>query len=435
MKDQDSMRRKFEVLERRIRRLQQFERELKSLNIAGFESEATALQAKLKDPSKIDEVEIEITALKNKINERKRKEQTRKHAQNAIEIVTAKLKEAEQLGIPKIHSTLSASAAFDIGDYDTAIQLAHRAKEEIERSIIRYKDASTQIDKSQSAIEKIEDFGAPVEKADELIQQAHSELKKGNYDRAIAIAKQAEEEAVRVKRDYEVYKETSDVISEVEAEVARIKRSDVKTSKSDELIEQARSELNAGNYDRAVAIAKRAEEEAVKVKKDYEIYKETADGISSIEARIAQLQSSSVATPKSEALMEQAQSELKTGNYVLALERAKQAEEEAVRVKEDHEVYTETTEIISSIEAELAEIKKYGVKLPKSGELLEQAKAELTKHNFDRVREIAEEAKRAASERKSAYERASRSTSETEKKLTELQDKGVIISSELLTKN
>ncbi len=141
MKDQDSMRRKFEVLERKIRRLQQFERELKSLNIAGFESEATALKAKLKDPSKIDEVEADMTALKNKINERKRKEQNRKQAQNAIEIVTAKLQEAEQLGIPITQSAESASAAFDTGDYDTAIQLAHRAKEEIERSVIRYKDA------------------------------------------------------------------------------------------------------------------------------------------------------------------------------------------------------------------------------------------------------------------------------------------------------
>jgi len=260
-------------------------------------------------------------------------------------------------------------------------------------------------------------------------------LKKGNYDRAVAIAKQAEEEAVGQKRDYEVYKETSDVISKVEAEVARIKRSDVKTSKSDELIEQAHSELKKGNYDRAVAIANRAEEVAVKVKKDYEVYKETADGISSIEARITKLKNAGVKIPKSGELMERAQSELKAGNYIRALELAKQAEEEAVRVKRDYEVYKETTEIISSIEAELAEIKKYGVKLPKSWELLEQAKAELTNHNFDRVREIAEEAKREASERKSAYDLASRSTSETEKKLTELQDKGVIISSELLTKS
>ncbi len=142
-----------------------------------------------------------------------------------------------------------------------------------------------------------------------------------------------------------------------------------------------------------------------------------------------------VSTPKAENLMKNAEAALEIGNYNSAFKFAKQAEGEALKVKQDYEKYKETSEFVSSIESEISRIKSSGVKIPKSTELIKQAKSELNKNNFERVKELAEEAKKIASERKSGYNLAFKSISDAERILKETKNKGVIISSDLLAKS
>ena len=70
MKDLNLIKRKLEEYERRIQRLKQLERELNSLNTEGLEAEANAIKSKLKNPKKVEEIERDIEALKEKIKER-----------------------------------------------------------------------------------------------------------------------------------------------------------------------------------------------------------------------------------------------------------------------------------------------------------------------------------------------------------------------------
>ena len=70
MKDIAKIEREFKELERSIQRLKELERELNSLNTEGLESEANAIRSKLKDPKKVEEIEKDIEALKEKIKER-----------------------------------------------------------------------------------------------------------------------------------------------------------------------------------------------------------------------------------------------------------------------------------------------------------------------------------------------------------------------------
>jgi len=109
--------------------------------------------------------------------------------------------------------------------------------------------------------------------------------------------------------------------------------------------------------------------------------------------------------------------------------------EKAVKYAEKCKKAVEISEFISSIESEIDEIKSSGVKTQKSDELIERAKSELKKNHFGRVKELAEEAKKIALERKSEYDSAFKLISEVEKILNETKNKGVIISTDLLTKS
>ncbi len=133
--------------------------------------------------------------------------------------------------------------------------------------------------------------------------------------------------------------------------------------------------------------------------------------------------------------MKNADAALEIGNYNSAFKFAKQAEGEALKVKQDYEKYKEISEFVSSIESEISRIKSSGVKIPKSTELIKQAKSELNKNNFERAKELAEEAKKIASERKSGYNLAFKSISDAERILKETINKGVIISSDLSAKS
>ncbi|RZB29436.1 MAG: hypothetical protein AEth_01164 [Candidatus Argoarchaeum ethanivorans] len=94
-----------------------------------------------------------------------------------------------------------------------------------------------------------------------------------------------------------------------------------------------------------------------------------------------------------------------------------------------------TSDFVSSIESEISRIKSSGVKISKSIELIKQVKSELNKNNFERAKELAEEAKKIASERKSGYNLAFKSISESERILNKTKNKGVIISTDLLLKS
>jgi len=370
-------------------------------------------------------------SLERKINEYK--QAAERSAKQALDSAYSKIKEAEKLGIDvsdakDLHK--KAILEFDNRAYEKAIEYAEKCKKAAEDEIRKYNHAKEQIEASKDIVKGIKKL-ISIPKAEELIEKAESALKVGNYNNAVKFAKEAEGEALRVKKDYENYKETSEFISSIESEISRIKSSGVKIPKSNELIEQAKSELN-NNSERAKELAREAKRIALERKEEY---KRALNSISSAKTTISGAKNSGVTVSSAEDLLNKAKSSLDEGKYKEAFELSKQAEEEALRLKETHENYTETSDFISSIDSEITKIKSSGVKILKSDDLIEQAKSELNKNNFEIAKELAEKAKRIAYERKSGYELAFRSISEAERILNETKNKGVIISSDLLTKS
>ncbi len=94
--------------------------------------------------------------------------------------------------------------------------------------------------------------------------------------------------------------------------------------------------------------------------------------------------------------------------------------------------YKATSDLISSIESEITEIKSSGVKIPNADALIEQAKSERNKNNFERAEELANEAKITAIVLKTRYYLAFNSISEAESVVGETKNIRGVISSDLL---
>ena len=70
---------------------------------------------------------------------------------------------------------------------------------------------------------------------------------------------------------HDKYIETSDFISSTESEITEIENSGVKTPKSDELLERAKSELNNNNFEKAKDLVNKARWIALERKEGYDL--------------------------------------------------------------------------------------------------------------------------------------------------------------------
>ena len=85
--------------------------------------------------------------------------------------------------------------------------------------------------------------------------------------------------------------------------------------------------------------------------------------------------------------------------------------------------------------SKIKEAEKLGIDVSDAKDLHKKAILEFDNRAYERAKELAEEAKRIALERKSEYDSAFKSISEAERILNETKNKGVIISTDLLTKS
>jgi len=156
--------------------------------------------------------------------------QAERSAKQSLDLAYSKIKEAENLGInvsdaKDLHK--KAISKFDNRAYEKAIEYAEKCKKAAEDEIRKYNHAKEQIEASKDIVKGIKKL-VSIPKAEELIEKAESALKVGNYNSAVKFAKEAEGEALRVKKAYETYKETSEFISSIESEIDEIRSSGVK---------------------------------------------------------------------------------------------------------------------------------------------------------------------------------------------------------------
>ena len=224
--------------------------------------------------------------------------------------------------------------------------------------------------------------------------------------------------------DEKPHEKISIVISSIESEITKLKSSGVKIHEVEALLNRAKSGLNENNFEQAKELAEEAKKVANERKTEYD---SAVKSISEAEEIFSKIRAEGVVV--SDELLTKSEQAFDDGDYSASISLAKE-QKNLIAVKKFHK---ETSAYVSSIESEIAELKSSGVKMQETEGLLKQAKAELNENNFEQAKELANRAKKVASERKTEYDSAVKSISETKKILSEIRAEGVAVPDELLT--
>jgi hypothetical protein len=160
-------------------------------------------------------------------------------------------------------------------------------------------------------------------------------LKAGNYEEATRSAKEAEEEALLIEKDYkarkESYKNASDSITSVDAILNDAKGYGMIVSSVKEIVGDARKSLEEGKYEEAYNLSIEAERIAKETDTKYRAAK---DMIKSAKATIENANEFCTVS-ETTTLLAQANTAFSAGSYDDAVGYAKQAEEIAKSIREE----------------------------------------------------------------------------------------------------
>ncbi|MCW3135973.1 MAG: tetratricopeptide repeat protein, partial [Canidatus Methanoxibalbensis ujae] len=200
-------------------------------------------------------------SLERKINEYKQIS-----AKQSIDLAYSEIKEAEKLGInvsdaKDLHK--KAILEFDNREYEKAIEYAERSRKDAEYKIRRYNHAKEQIEASKDIVKSIKKL-ISIPKAEELIENAESALKVGNYNNAVKFAEEAKKIALERKSEYDTAFKS---ISEAEVAIEKAKEFGYcDTSEAEELLNKARKRFEEGNYAQSISDARKSEEIAWEIR-------------------------------------------------------------------------------------------------------------------------------------------------------------------------
>jgi len=358
------------------------------------------------DPCK---VELEKTFSK--------KEAAKRNAKQSLDSAYSRIKGAEELGInvssaKDLHK--KGIVEFDNGEYEKAMEHAENCKKTVKEEIRRYNHAKErrtdtmaitvtgkeerrynhakeQIKASKDIVESVKRITS-IPKADDLIEEAESALKVGDFYNAVKFAKQVKREALRLKGDYEAYKETANFISSTELEITNIKSSGVKISESDELIKQAKAELSKNNFEKAKELAEEAKRVASERKGEYNL---ASRSIYEVERTSSEISSKGVIVLGGEELLLESKQAFDDGYYRKAISLTQKLADitNEVDIK-----YIEASDWIKSAESVIGKSKEFGCDISEVEELLTRARTGFEEGNYAQAISDASKSEKVAKE-------------------------------------
>ncbi|NIA12013.1 MAG: tetratricopeptide repeat protein [Nitrospiraceae bacterium] len=391
-----------------------------------------AIEIRPKDPS--------IWCTKRTIEEelRKRREKEAKKCIKSAESVIERTK-CLNLAVNNSERLLNeAKSLLAKHDYATAIARANRCKSITESEMDKKfkclcEGALNAINDAQSTLHQAKKFGINAKVEEEELNNAKLKLDKKDFLNATKLTKECKSNLNEKINEYKkaVERNAKQSLDFAYSKIKEAKKLGINVSSAQDLHKKAIFEFDNREYEKTIEYAEKGKKSAENEISRYNCAKEQIRTLKDSIENVKRI----VPIPKVKELIEKAESSLKVGTYNNAFKFAKQAEEEALRLKKDYETKKEVSDFISSTRSEIMEIKSSGVRISKSEELIEQAKSELDKNNFERAKGLSKEAERLVHERKSGYNLAFKSISGAEKILNETKNKGVIISSDLLIKS
>jgi len=273
-----------------------------------------------------------------------------------------------------------AKAAFEAKNYEESVSLAKRALDEIENIKKGFEKANELLSKAQKELASADALGVDTKIAKENWYNAKALLSNNEYEKCIELSNKVLLEIETAKEKF-----VSETITSSRAILAEAQKMGADIRKSEEALEKAQDAFSKKEYEKALEFAKVSREEA---KSLHEGAQHVLDTILFAQSKIDEAENKGVNVSEIRKLLEGAKLSLKNNDFEVALEYAKQAGEEAEKVKTD---FLKATDSIQVAKSKIFEIEKMGADSKKATELYKLATEAMEKAEYEKVNSLCAE--------------------------------------------
>ena len=314
-------------------------------------------------------------------------------------IADAKRKGGEVTG--QLEMLLEAKRAFEAAEYAKSMDLANRARDDTQRTMMLYV-AGQQVKNAREKVELAARVGVESPHLRALLDEAREAMKNKDYEAALALGQRVERESIGILRE-----KVTGLLTAAEtllsggegAEVAEYEQS---IRRARDLVQKedwaAAADIAAGVRGKLESLKKKGEEVQVAVKRAEDL--------------VAEVEAMNIEVPNSRKLLEQAKRAVRSGQPSQAAELAGRCLEEIAR---ERDVSIQRT--IQRFEDSLAQARKAGVNTRAADRVLEKAKEELKASRYRQALALAMQSEKETERASVQQEMASKAIATAERKL------------------
>ncbi len=274
----------------------------------------------------------------------------------------------------------AARKALNAKRYKEAVEQAKQVKEEIEEVRKLSQRAAMEIKAAQDTLNEGENLHADLSESKKLLENAFTELNGSNYQQAIDLAVRS---SSRSKKSIETH--VSNTIKAFKVSIEKAKLEGINVVAAEKLMDKATAAFNNKDYKSALSEAMKSEGELEKVGLQQEMAEKA---ISTAENKLKVAETSGIVSKKAKNIITQAREEMKSGNYVKALEQAIQSGDELHEVSE---YFSEAMESIQTLTALIESAKNIKADVAIAEKLLADAESAKGGYDYRTATEIAKE--------------------------------------------
>ncbi|MCK5292029.1 MAG: hypothetical protein KAR39_08450 [Thermoplasmata archaeon] len=321
---------------------------------------------------------------------------SKKDSSELLDAVGQRYQAAVELGFEskEINATIEqAKTALNEGKFDEAAELAGKSQKNV---FSWFKEnVSNLISTTQLLVVEGKGMGMNTSRADDLMTTSKGLFEAESFEEAAKNVKEAKEEMERLKN---LSEKSTELIKNAENLMSAMDDMNVQTPRSKALLEEAKEKKEAQQFEEAIELAQRCQNELNGERDDY-----ITATIASFEDVITKAREDGVNTKTAEELIQEAKELFEKGEYRKSLEIAMQSESEVERVGLQQDMASKAINTVTK------KLKDFSAPAPVAEDLLNESGEAYEKGDYVRALELAIRGGDEFSKIKDSHESASSS--------------------------
>ncbi|MEM3396547.1 MAG: hypothetical protein QW620_01750 [Thermoplasmata archaeon] len=270
---------------------------------------------------------------------------------------------------------VEAESALQTGDVRSAYQYAEEAKKSIKEFFSA--QAGKSLEEMGKLLESLKNLGVDVTSSGEIFEKARECYGSGDYPKCLSYL-----DEIRTKLNRLLISKTEEEFTAAKLVLIEAKKSGIDITNLKNLLMEAKSEIEGGNYLKGYELAHKCHTEAERIKK---LSQQAFDEISTAATMVAEAKKSNADISKVKDLLLKAKVAFENNDYETALEYAKLTKDEAAKLSSQYH----SAKIILEVADKITIAEQFGIVTTKIREMLEEAKGYMKNKDYMRSLELA----------------------------------------------